>query len=104
MHSWDFRPNLRNCALGTSATWSSVVPSMIHYFCCMLAGNANFVRNNPIATKRVLGAILKAADLCATEPKRVAQQIVDAGLSQRYDYAVQAMNDVPYNKWREYDP
>ena len=38
------------------------------YFCCMLAGNADFVQNNPIATKRVLRAILKAADLCVSEP------------------------------------
>ena len=38
------------------------------YFCCMLAGNRDFVRKYPVATKRVLRAILKAADLCATEP------------------------------------
>ena len=30
------------------------------YFCCMLAGNRDFVRKNPVATKRVLRAILKA--------------------------------------------
>jgi NitT/TauT family transport system substrate-binding protein len=38
------------------------------YFCCMLAGNREFVRKNPVATKRVLRAILKAADLCVTDP------------------------------------
>jgi NitT/TauT family transport system substrate-binding protein len=32
----------------------------------MLAGNRDFVRKNPIATKRALRAILKAADICAT--------------------------------------
>src|SRR6201981_2526375 len=32
------------------------------YFCCVLAGNRNFVRTHPIATKRVLRAVLKAAD------------------------------------------
>ncbi|MEQ1949858.1 ABC transporter substrate-binding protein [Mesorhizobium sp. CN2-181] len=74
------------------------------YFCCMLAGNAHFVQNNPIATKRVLRAILKAADLCVTEPQRVARQIVDDGFTANYDYALQTMTDVPYNKWREYDP
>ena len=26
------------------------------------------------------------------------------GIVQRYEYAVQTMNDVPYAKWREYDP
>jgi NitT/TauT family transport system substrate-binding protein len=70
----------------------------------MLAGNRTFVRDNPVATKRVLRAILKAADLCVTEPRQVAQQIVDGGLTASYDYALQTMNEVPYAKWREYDP
>ena len=70
----------------------------------MLAGNADFVQNNPIATKRVVRAILKAADLCVSEPQRVARQIVDDGFTANYDYALQTMTDVPYNKWREYDP
>ena len=26
------------------------------------------------------------------------------GLAQRYDYALQAMQEVSYGKWREYDP
>jgi NitT/TauT family transport system substrate-binding protein len=33
-----------------------------HYFCCMFAGNSEFVRTRPVATKRVLRAILRAAD------------------------------------------
>jgi NitT/TauT family transport system substrate-binding protein len=94
---------LRARNIGRVIVSSAVDSPWSHYFCCMLAGNADFVRNNPIATKRVLRAILKAADLCATEPQRVAQQMVDAGFTARYDYAVQAMNDVPYSKWREYD-
>ncbi|MDX8521505.1 hypothetical protein [Mesorhizobium dulcispinae] len=69
-----------------------------------MAGRREFVDKHPIATKRILRAILKAADLCVTEPKRVAQQIVDVGFTARYDYALQTMTDVPYNKWREYDP
>ena len=32
------------------------------YFCCVLAGNRDYARKNPVATKRVLRAILKAAD------------------------------------------
>jgi NitT/TauT family transport system substrate-binding protein len=74
------------------------------YFCCMLAGNRDFVLTNPVATKRVLRAILKATDLCATEPARVARKIVDGGFTPRYDYALQTLNEVPYDKWRDYDP
>jgi NitT/TauT family transport system substrate-binding protein len=74
------------------------------YFCCMLASNRGYVRKHPIATKRVLRAILKAADLCVTEPSHVARQIVDGGFTARYDYALETLSDVPYDKWREYDP
>jgi NitT/TauT family transport system substrate-binding protein len=73
------------------------------YFCCMLAGNSEYVRKYPVATKRVLRAILKAADLCATEPTRVARRIVDGGFTDRYDYALQTLSEIPYDKWRAYD-
>ena len=49
-------------------------------------------------------AILKATDLCVTEPERVAQMLVDGGFTERYDYALQALTAVPYDRWREYDP
>src|SRR6516162_5403067 len=73
------------------------------YFCCMLMGNREYVRTHPVATKRVLRAILKATDLCATEPARVARQIVDRGFTPRYDYALQTLRENGYDKWREYD-
>jgi NitT/TauT family transport system substrate-binding protein len=74
------------------------------YFCCMLAGNAAFVRDHPIATKRVLRAILKIADLCVAEPERIARRLVDDGFTDRYDYALQTLKEIPYDRWREYDP
>jgi NitT/TauT family transport system substrate-binding protein len=74
------------------------------YFCCMLAGDREFVRKNPIATKRVARAMLRATDLCVSEPALVAQRMVDRGFTPRLDYAVQTLADVPYNRWRDYDP
>jgi NitT/TauT family transport system substrate-binding protein len=73
------------------------------YFCCMLAGSPAFVRNNPVATKRVLRAILKAAGLCATDPARAARLLVNGRFTPRYDYALQTLTDNGYDKWREYD-
>ena len=73
------------------------------YFCCLLAGNRDFVRANPIATKRVLRAVLKSADLCVTEPGRVARHLVDGGFTARYDLALQALDEIPYGKWRDFD-
>jgi NitT/TauT family transport system substrate-binding protein len=74
------------------------------YFCCVLAANRGYIRKYPIATKRVLRAIVKAADLCASEPARVARQIVDAGFTPSYDYALQTIKEIPYVSWRKYDP
>jgi NitT/TauT family transport system substrate-binding protein len=72
------------------------------YFCCMLAGNREFVATHPVATKRVVRAILKATDLCAAEPARAAQWLADRDLTQQNDYAVQTFSENGY-KWREYD-
>jgi NitT/TauT family transport system substrate-binding protein len=74
------------------------------YFCCLLAGNREFVRKNPVASKRVLRALLKTTDLCARNPASAARQLVDRDFAQRYDYALATLNDNPYDKWREYDP
>ena len=82
---------------GTDKPWSQ-------YFCCVVAAPREFVRKHPAATKRALRAILKAADVCAREPARAAQFLVDKGYASRYDYALQALQDVSYAKWREYNP
>ena len=72
------------------------------YFCCLVAGNRDFVRNNPVATKRALRALLKATDLCASQPERVARLMVERGVAQNYSYVLQSLNDLGYRKWREY--
>jgi NitT/TauT family transport system substrate-binding protein len=52
----------------------------------------------------VLRAILKAIDVCASEPERVARTVVDRGFMSPYDYTLQALKELPYNVWRDYDP
>jgi NitT/TauT family transport system substrate-binding protein len=74
------------------------------YYCCMVYTHKAFVQKYPVASKRVLRAILKAADLCTSGPERVAQFLVDKGYTKRYDYARETMQDVVYRQWREYDP
>ena len=69
----------------------------------MIAGNREFVRNYPAATKRVLRAILKATDLCVSDPQGVAKRLVDGGFVARYDDAFQALTEIPYDKWRDYN-
>ena len=74
------------------------------YFCCLLCANKEFVSNYPLATKRVMRAVLKATDICATEPERAAQRLVDGGFTDRYEYALQTLTEIPYDSWREFDP
>jgi NitT/TauT family transport system substrate-binding protein len=73
------------------------------YFCCMLAGNRQYVEKYPVATKRMLRAILKGADVCAADPPGVARRLVDGGFTAQYDYAFQTLSEVPYDRWRDYD-
>jgi NitT/TauT family transport system substrate-binding protein len=73
------------------------------YFCCALIGRADFVRRNPIATKRVVRAMMRATDICAAKPDWVAQRLVDRKITPRYDYARQGLDDVSYRAWRDYD-
>jgi len=72
------------------------------YFCCMLAGNRDYVRRHPVATKRVIRAFLKAADLCARAPEQAARTLVEGGFADRYDYALQTLKENPYGGWRDY--
>ena len=76
------------------------------YFCCMVAANREFIRKHPVATKRALRAILKAANICTLEPERTARSLVGKGYAKigDYDYILQAMKEIPYSAWRDYDP
>jgi NitT/TauT family transport system substrate-binding protein len=86
-----------------------VVNSMLdrpwsQYFCCMLASNAAFAAKHPVATKRVLRAILKAADICVSDPEMVARLLVEGGHASDYGYAFQALREIPFTPWRDFDP
>jgi len=69
----------------------------------MLGANRDYVRKHPVATKRVLRAVLKAAELCASDPAAVARRLVDGGFTPSYDYALQTVSELPYDRWRDYD-
>jgi NitT/TauT family transport system substrate-binding protein len=74
------------------------------YFCCMLTGNREFVRKNPIATKRAMRAFLKAADICAADPQRAARFMVDKGYAASYEVALKILGELPYRRWRDANP
>lgn len=96
--------DLRARKIGHVLVNSNVDRPWSQYFCCMLAGNRDFVRAHPIATKRALRAILKATDICAAEPDRAARLMVETGRTKNYDLMRQALNEIRYDRWREYNP
>jgi NitT/TauT family transport system substrate-binding protein len=104
---FDFPPvsqELRARKIGHVVVDGRVDRPWSQYFCCMLAANKEFVRKNPRATKRAVRAIMKANNVCALEPARVARILVERGHTDQYDYALQALKELPYSKWRDYDP
>jgi NitT/TauT family transport system substrate-binding protein len=95
---------LRARKIGRVLLNSSVDRPWSQYFCCVVAAHRDFVRKHPVAAKRAVRAFTKAADMCALEPERTARFLVDRGYTPNYEYALQALKDVPYARWREYDP
>jgi NitT/TauT family transport system substrate-binding protein len=103
MSSPPFSQELRAKKIGHVLVNTTTDKPWSQYFCCLVASSREFVRTHPVATKRVLRAMVKAADVCALEPNRVARLIADRGVSS-YENALQTLKEIPFGRWREYDP
>ncbi len=76
--------------------WSS-------YFCCYVTSTQDYIAKNPVATKRALRAIMKAADVCAADPLRAARFMADRQVGiLNLDYAEDAMKKIDFSSWRTY--
>ena len=95
---------LRAKKIGHTILNNTVDRPWSQYFCCMISATTDYVNKYPVATKRVLRSILKAADLCVSNPQGVARQMVDRDFVPSYDYALQTLKDIRYDRWREFDP
>jgi NitT/TauT family transport system substrate-binding protein len=84
-------------ASATDQPWS-------HYFCCFLTTSADFAAKYPVATKRVMRALLKSVDLCVSQPERVARAMIDRKFANNYDFTFQAISEIRYDRWRDFDP
>lgn len=82
---------------GVDRPWSQ-------YFCCMLSANRDFYRSYPVATKRAVRAILKAADVCSVDSDGAARLLVERGRTPNYEYARQTLGHLAYRAWRDFDP
>ena len=74
------------------------------YYCCVVIANRDFVARNPVATKRVLRSILKASDICAADPERVARFLVDMRYETRYPIGLEVMRNTSFTRWRHDSP
>jgi len=104
---WAWPP--QNQELRAKKIGHTIVDSMIdkpwsQYFCSMITAFGGFADKYPVATKRVVRAVLKAADICDREKERTARAMMDFGVTDNYDYALEAVQMIPFNHWREYDP
>jgi NitT/TauT family transport system substrate-binding protein len=95
---------LRARKIGHVLVNSNIDRPWSQYFCCMVAAHREFVQQHPVATKRALRAILKGTNVCAVEPDRAAQLLVDRGRTRQYDLMRQVLKDIPYDRWRDYNP
>ena len=95
---------LRANKIGHTILNNAVDRPWSQYFCCMISATTDYVTNYPVATKAVLRSILKAADLCASDPQMAARQMADQEFVPSYDYALQTLKDIRYDRWREFDP
>ena len=97
---------LREQGIGRVLVDTNVDRPWSQYFCCLMIGTRQFITKYPIATKRALRALMKANDLVAGNPAMAAQLLVDKGIGKASEqkYFTQAFSDIPYDKWRLYNP
>lgn len=80
------------------------------YLCCMLVANRDWTHQNPVATKRVTRAVLRAADATVKDRPRAAREGVRASIDHLIPSVVsneQILIDtiaMPSYDWREFDP
>ena len=76
------------------------------YFCCVVTGQSYFIKKNPIATRRALRAILKATDIVSRDPELATRTLIDMKVRPAAEYKsiLRALKEIPYGRWREYNP
>ena len=95
---------LRARKVGTVILNTTLDRPWSQYFCCSLVAHSDFVATNPVATKRALRAILKAADICSENPERAARLMQERGYEPRYEIGLEVVKSLPYRRWREGSP
>jgi NitT/TauT family transport system substrate-binding protein len=101
-----FSQELRARKVGHVVFNSAMDRPWSQYFCCMEYANTEFVRMYPVATRRALRAVLRAAEFCAHEPERATRLLMERGYTEsaKYEYTLEGLRHLPFGEWREFDP
>ncbi len=95
---------LRAKKVGRLLLNSAVDRPWSQYFCCMIVANREWAHRHPVAARRAVRAILKSSELCAADPELGARAFLAQGFGFDPDLARQALRELPYGKWRDYNP
>jgi NitT/TauT family transport system substrate-binding protein len=76
------------------------------YFCCTVSGHSGFIKKNPIATRRAIRAIMLANDIVARDPEHALSVLMKKNIWKKKEtkYILKALREIPYSKWRDYNP
>ncbi len=96
--------DLRTRRIGNAILTSALDRPWSQYFCCLVPANREFVRKNPAAAKRALRALIKASEICASDPDLAVKAYIKQGFKPNPDVARQAIQELPYGRWRDYNP
>ena len=95
---------LRTKGIGNAILTSALDRPWSQYFCCLWSANKEFARKNPVASKRALRALIKANEICASDPDLAVKAYMNQGFKPNPDVARQAIKELPFGRWRDYNP
>jgi NitT/TauT family transport system substrate-binding protein len=96
--------DLRAKGIGTVVVNSVADPPWSNYYCCAPIAHRDWMDKHPVAAKRALRAMLRGADAVGKDPDGTARLMVDRGFTNNYGYTCTALQEIPYQVWRDYDP
>jgi NitT/TauT family transport system substrate-binding protein len=96
---------LRAKGIGRVVVNSITDPPWSNHYCCGPTAHRAWMEKHPVATKRALRAMLKAADVVAEDPDASARFMVDRGYTNNFDFTCDLLKQMPHDVWRrEFDP
>ncbi len=97
---------LRAQGIGKELVNTNVDKPWSQYFCCSVIANRDFIRKNPVATRRAIRALMRANDMIAENPEMAADIMINkVGKPAKIKKLLtQVYSEIPYGKWRHYNP